>query len=232
MTSADAIHDLQKIADPAKALVYRRFFKTGKGQYGEGDVFLGVTVPTIRLIVKKYRDLSFPDLKLLLKSKWHEARLLGLLILVDQYESADEKMKNKACYFYLKNLHRVNNWDLVDSSAYKILGEFLFTRSRTILYDMALSNNLWVQRVAIVSTLAFIRRCDYSDTFRLAKMLLGHPHDLIHKATGWMLREVGKKDEKKLKSFLIKHAKHMPRTMLRYAIERLLPEERKNFLSQ
>jgi 3-methyladenine DNA glycosylase AlkD len=221
---------LQVESNAAKAEFFPRFFKTGKGQYGEGDVFLGVTVPAVRRIAKHHMHASFREIEDLLKNKVHEARLLGLIILTLQYEKADEDQKQRIVSFYLKHLPSVNNWDLVDVSAYRILGEHLLTRDRSMLAAFAKTDHLWTQRVAIVSTYAFIRKNQFDDTMKISKLLFTHPHDLIHKAVGWMLREVGKRDANTLRKFLDAHASYMPRTALRYAIEKLSLAERKTFM--
>ncbi len=215
---------------PGKAEILARFFKTGKGQYGEGDIFIGVMVPDIRAVAKKYKDVDFVIIKKLLKSKIHEERLLALLILVEKLNKADEILKKKIFDFYLSQTKYVNNWDLVDLSCRFIVGDFLFTKNRQVLYKLAKSKNLWQRRIAIVSTYAFIRRNDLLDTFKIAKILLSDKEDLIHKAVGWMLREAGKKDENKLLCLLDKEAPNMPRTTLRYSIEKLTPTMRKRYL--
>jgi 3-methyladenine DNA glycosylase AlkD len=221
--------DLRKAADPKKAVILQRFFKTGPGQYGEGDVFLGVMVPESRKIAKKYRsDASLQDINALLESKIHEERLVALLILLQKYSSGTEEEKHEIAKFYIKNLDMVNNWDLVDLTAPNILGGHLAYGGRSLLYKLAGSSNVWERRVAIVATLHFIRNDDFSDTLEIAEMLLGDSHDLIHKAAGWMLREVGKKDPAAVQAFLDSHCTAMPRTMLRYAIERL-PEKKRRF---
>ena len=215
--------ELRELGNPENAEHAQRFFKTGKGQYGEGDVFLGISVPEQRRIAGKY-DLSFEDIQELLDSKLHEYRLIGLLILIRN------KNKERAFRFYLKNTKRINNWDLVDLSAHKIVGEWLFDKPRDVLYDLAKSENLWEKRISIVSTFAFIRNNQFEDTLAIAEILLNDSHDLIHKAVGWMLREVGKRDEKVLEEFLKKHYSKIPRTTLRYAIERFEEGKRKRYL--
>lgn len=219
--------DLKEKSNPKKAEILQRFFKTGKGEYGEGDVFLGVMVPETRAIAKKYFNLDVKDVKDLLNSDIHEHRLIGLLILVGKYEKGE---KENIFNFYLNNSSRINNWDLVDVTAPKIVGNFLLDKPRDILHSLAESDNLWERRIAIISTFSFIRENDFKDALKISEKLLQDEHDLIHKATGWMLREVGKKDIKKLESFLKKHYKNMPRTMLRYAIEKFPEEERKKWL--
>ncbi len=208
-----------------------RFFKTGKGQYGEGDQFIGITVPDTRIVAEKFIHLSFPDIQSLLDSPIHEERLTALLILVGQYKKGDEQARKNIFDFYLKNTSRVNNWDLVDLSADKIVGAHLEKeKNRKLLDTLSRSSNLWKKRIAIVSTFHFIRKNEFADTFRITDTLMKDSHDLLHKACGWMLREVGKRDEEELKAFLKKHYKIMPRTMLRYAIERFPPALRKKYL--
>ncbi len=193
-------------------------------------MFIGVTVPQVQMIAKKYQDAPRKDVLELLKNQYHEARLLALLILVSQYERTDdERVKKRIVDFYLRNRKRINNWDLVDLSAYKILGNYLLTHDRTPLFALAKEPHLWSQRIAIVSTYAFIRACQFDDTLKLAKIFLSHPHDLMHKATGWMLREVGKRDIGVLRTFLNLHATSLPRTMLRYAIEKMGEAERRKY---
>lgn len=216
--------DLDILKNPEKAKILQKFFKTGKGEYGEGDVFLGITVPEIRKIAKVKKDLSFSEIQKLLESKYHEYRLTGLLLLT--YKPLTKDVVN----FYLKNTRYVNNWDLVDLTAYKILGMWLLNKDRSILYSLAQSKNMWEQRIAIVATWAFIRQKQFEDTLNISESLLTHKHDLIHKAVGWMLREVGKKDEQVLRKFLKKNLARMSRTTLRYAIERLL--DRKKYLEK
>ena len=216
--------ELQSKANKEKAKIYQGFFKTKKGEYGEGDVFLGLTVPEQRGIAKKYSNIELSDLEVLLKSKIHEERLTALLILVDKYKKDKENIFN----FYLKNLNYVNNWDLVDLTSNRVVGDFLLNKEKDVLYKLAKSDNLWERRVAIVSTFEFIKNNQFEDTLKISEILLKDKHDLIHKAVGWMLREVGKKDLKKEEEFLNKHYKEMPRTMLRYAIEKF-EENKRNF---
>jgi len=216
--------ELQSKANKEKAKIYQGFFKTKKGEYGEGDVFLGLTVPEQRGIAKKYSNIELSDLNILLKSKIHEERLTALLILVDKYKKDKENIFN----FYLKNLNYVNNWDLVDLTSNRVVGDFLLNKEKDVLYKLAKSDNLWERRVAIVSTFEFIKNNQFEDTLKISEILLKDKHDLIHKAVGWMLREVGKKDLKKEEEFLNKHYKEMPRTMLRYAIEKF-EENKRNF---
>ena len=225
--------ELSAAADGKKAVDLARFFKTGPGEYGEGDLFLGVTVPAQRAVARKYyRNASFDDIGVLLESEIHEHRLTGLILLVLKFERArHEGEKKKAVCFYLEKLDRVNNWDLVDTTAPKILGPWLFEKDRSVLYDLAGSGHLWRQRVAVLATFAFIKTGDFSDALRISNLLLTHPHDLIHKAVGWMLREIGNRDRKTEENFLRRHYEKMPRTMLRYAIEKFEPETRSRYLS-
>jgi len=208
------------------------FFKTGPGQYGHGDLFYGVTVPEQRKIAKNHRELSLSEIKKLLNSKIHECRLTALLILVGKYEKGNEEQKSKICEFYLDNLQRVNSWDLVDTSAHKILGPELRNRDRNILYKLAKSKSLWDRRVALISTFAYLKDHDFKDTLKICEMYLNDEEDLIHKATGWALREVGKVSEPTLIKFLNKNYKRMPRTSLRYSLERLSPELRQNYMKK
>lgn len=224
--------DFSRLANPEKASLLQRFFKTGKGEYGEGDVFLGIMVPYQRDLVKKYHSaLSLDDIQELLSSKVHEHRLTALLILAKHYQKADEKGKKEIFDFYLGNTKNINNWDLVDLSAPNIVGDYLINKDRKILYTLAKSSSLWEKRISVLATAAFIRNNQFDDTIRLSEILIKDSHDLIHKAVGWMLREVGKRDIKTLESFLNKHYKAMPRTMLRYAIEKLPEKDRKMYLN-
>jgi 3-methyladenine DNA glycosylase AlkD len=220
---------IQNLANPEKALHLQTFFKTGKGAYAEGDVFLGITVPLQRKLAKDYIDLSFPEIQILLDSKIHEERLIALLLLVHKYEK-NKEMQEQIFQFYLKNTKAVNNWDLVDLSAPKISGPFLLEKDKSILYSLALSSSLWERRISVVSTWYFIKKGLLSETLKISEMLLKDTQDLIHKAVGWMLREVGKKDEALLENFLQKHSQVMPRTMLRYSIERMEETKRKEYL--
>jgi len=222
--------DMRKLASPEKARVLSGFFKTGKGEYGEGDTFLGIMVPDQRRVAKKYPDLSMNDLRKIISSGMHEERLVCLFILINRYKKADSSGKKEVVDFYLRNLRYINNWDLVDLSSGPLLGDHLIDADRSILYEMAQSDDLWERRIAVMSTFAFIRKNDFGDTLRIAEMLLNDRHDLIHKAVGWMLREIGKRDQAKEEEFLKKYYKKMPRTMLRYAIERFDEEKRKNYL--
>jgi len=225
--------ELDKFSDLKQAKILQGFFKTGKGEYGEGDIFLGIKVPEQRKVaIKFFEELFLEDLEKLLKSKIHEYRMSALLILIKQYEKADEKYKKEIYNFYLKNTKNINNWDLVDISAPKIAGDYLLNKPRKILYKLAKSENLWERRIAIISTFAFIRNNEFTDTLKISKMLLKDKHDLIHKATGWMLREVGKRDQKIEEEFLKKYYLKMPRVMLRYAIEKFEERKKKFYLEK
>jgi len=222
--------DLEKLRNPKKAKILQRFFKTGKGEYGEGDIFLGIVVPTQRLVAKKYTELTLKDLQKLLSEKVHEYRLIALIILIQKYKKASIKAKKEIVAFYLKNTKKINNWDLVDISCRDILGNFLLDKHRAILYKLAKSKNIWKRRIAIISTFEFIKHGQLEDTLRISEMLLKDSHDLIHKAVGWMLRELGKKNRSLEEEFLEKHYIDMPRTMLRYAIEKFEEKKRKHYL--
>jgi len=255
MTSADAQKALRRYASAQKARILRRFFKTGPGEYGEGDIFIGVKVPETRKVAQKFAGLPLDAITSLLRSKVHEERLLALLLLVDKYDKGNANIKEGIVRLYLDNTRHINNWDLVDLSAPKILGHWLLaqnsvgispqqaqasvprgrppansktpsTGDKELLPSLAKSPNLWERRIAIVSTYAFIRNRNFSNTFSIADMLLNDPEDLIHKAVGWMLREVGKQDLQALEAFLRPRCRTMPRTMLRYAIEKLPERER------
>lgn len=217
-------------ADPNQAVILQRFFKTGKGDYGEGDIFYGIKVPVQRIIAKKFNALSLVDLKELIKSKMHEERLIAAFILIDKYKKGDEKEKKQIFNFYLNNRKGINNWDLVDLSAPKIVGEYLLDKEKDLLYKFAWSNDLWEKRIAILSTQTFIRNHFFEDTLKISEILLNDKHDLIHKAVGWMLREVGNRDIQTEEDFLKKYYKQMPRTMLRYAIEKFPEKKRKDYL--
>jgi len=224
--------DFSKLANPNKAKILRGFFKTGKGEYGEGDIFLGIVVPEQRKLAQKYfSSLTIEEIQELLNTNIHEYRLTALLMLVNQYKNGNEQVKDKIFRLYLKNTKNINNWDLVDLSARDIIGNYLFDKEKNTLYNLANSHHLWERRIAIISTSEFIRHNKFEDTIKISEILLKDKHDLIHKAVGWMLREVGKRDIKILKSFLSNHYKVMPRTMLRYAIEKLPEKERKAYLN-
>lgn len=229
VVAEDVISALKKGVNPERAIHSLRFFKAGPGEYAAGDQFLGLTVPAQRKIASQYSSLSLSEIAILLSNPLHECRLTALFILCRQMK--DQKKQDEIVAFYLKNLDHVNNWDLVDSSAYHILGTWLLTHDTVILQELARSNHLWRQRVAMVSTLAFIRKGRIQPTLELAEELITHTHDLIHKASGWMLREAFKKDPKVVRDFLNLHAPTMPRTMLRYTIELMDKQERAHYLS-
>lgn len=237
------INDLKAKSSPEKAIGMSRYFKTGVGEYGEGDLFLGVSVPDQRSIVKRYSPLVDIDTaSTLLDSKYHEVRLTGVLIVVACFTASLKENKarvtikrpttNQWLKLYLGKTNRINNWDLVDSSAPGILGKWLEDKERIILYRLAKSKSLWENRIAMVATLHFIRQNDFKDLFKLSKIFIKHPHDLMHKATGWMLREAWKKDATKVEEFLWEHKNSMPRTMLRYAIEKMPVAARKKMMAK
>lgn len=240
MNSVSLKKDLGDLADPKKTKILSRFFKTGKGEYGEGDIFLGISVPNQRKIAKKYLELSLDELNELLHSKIHEHRQTALLILVDKYKKIRldssplrleaSQARQEIFDFYLKNTKYINNWDLVDLSAPNIVGNFLLNSNRKVLYKLTVSKNLWEKRIAILATYAFIKNNDFDDILKISTILINDKHDLIHKALGWMLREVGKKNQEVLENFLKKHYRTMPRTMLRYAIEKFDEKKRKSYL--
>lgn len=223
--------ELHELGNPVRGAHSQRFFKTGPGQYGEGDKFLGLTVPEMRGIVRKYRELNDGAVLDLLSSSWHEERLVALLLMVGAYERGDYPRRAHIHRTYLANTARINNWDLVDATAGDIVGQHLEAGDIALLERLARSDNLWERRIGIVSTFHFIKRNELRPTLKIATLLLGDSQDLIHKATGWMLREVGKRDRKVLDRFLKKHYKRMPRTMLRYAIERHPQRVRKQYLT-
>jgi 3-methyladenine DNA glycosylase AlkD len=228
--AVDIKRRLRTRADARRVPVLRRFFKTGPGEYGEGDEFIGVTVPALRETCRECRGAGLGEIRVLLGSPVHEDRLLALLLLVDAFIRADRDGRRSIYEFYLSKTGRINNWDLVDSSAPAIVGGWLYDRSRARLRGLAKSPSLWERRIAIVATAYFIRRGEFDDTLAIARLLLHDRHDLIHKAVGWMLREVGKKDGALARRFLDAHASDMPRTMLRYAIERFPPAERQAYM--
>ncbi|MCB9769075.1 MAG: DNA alkylation repair protein [Candidatus Omnitrophica bacterium] len=222
---------IRSLGDPKDAEFLQRFFKTGPGEYAEGDRFLGVRVPVTRKLAKEFKDLSISGCAELLKSEWHEERLLALLILIHHFRDGDEKQKARVYRLYLQNTRYINNWDLIDVTAENIVGAFLFDKDRSPLYELARSPNLWKKRIGILSTFHFIRRDQFEDTLRISEILLRDDHDLIHKAVGWLLREVGKRDQSLEEAFLHEHYTKMPRTMLRYAIERFPEELRLSYLN-
>lgn len=219
-------NELQALSDAEKREIFPKFFKAGKGEYGEGDRFLGVTVPNIRAIAKLHKDISIEEIQDLIQSEWHEVRLCALIIMVEKSKKKDEALRKKLFNLYLSQTKRINNWDLVDLSCRFIIGEYLLDKSRDILYHLAQSPLLWDNRIAIVSTYAFIRKGQLEDTYALSDLMMQHPHDLMHKAIGWMLREAGKCDSERLYDYVMSHRADMPRTMLRYAIEKFSPKER------
>jgi 3-methyladenine DNA glycosylase AlkD len=221
---------LQKLGNKEKAKVLQRFFKTGPGEYGEGDVFLGITVPELRKLAKEYQDIASREIKLLLTSSIHEERLLAILLLVRTYSKGDECTKRKIYALYLRYIKFVNNWDLVDGSAPHIVGAFLMDKSKEPLYRLAKSKNFWLRRISIISTSYFIKHNEFSETLKIAAMLISDEEDLIHKAVGWMLREVGKRHLQTEEKFLRDHYQKMPRTMLRYAIEKFPLPKRQHYL--
>ena len=217
---------LQALSDAEKREIFPKFFKAGKGEYGEGDRFLGVTVPNIRAIAKLHKDISIEEIRELIQSEWHEVRLCALIIMVEKSKKKDEALRKELFNLYLSQTKRINNWDLVDLSCRFIIGEYLLDKSRDILYHLAQSPLLWDNRIAIVSTYAFIRKGQLEDTYALSDLMMQHPHDLMHKAIGWMLRETGKRNPERLYDYVMSHRADMPRTMLRYAIEKFSPKER------
>jgi 3-methyladenine DNA glycosylase AlkD len=221
---------MRELADGERARVLQRFFKTGPGEYGEGDRFLGITIPDLRKLAKQYRPIRIEETLELLESAYHEERVLALLMLIHAYSKGDEPTKEMIYRLYLKKTRFINNWDLVDLSAPRIVGDFLLARSREPLYALARSDSLWERRIAIMSTFQFIKKADYSDSLKISEILLKDREDLIHKAVGWMLREIGKSDLPTEEGFLREHYRVMPRTMLRYAIERFPESKRQMYL--
>ena len=222
--------EFKKLSNQEHAARLQKYFKTGKGEYGEGDKFLGLRVPVIRKIAKKYSTISLSEASEFLKSPFHEERLFALFMLIDLFRRADEEDKKKIYDLYLKSTNYINNWDLVDASAVRIVGAYLFTRDKKPIYALAKSKNLWERRIAIMATSYFIVHNEFTDTLKIAEILLNDKEDLIHKAVGWMLREIGKRDFELEENFLRKHYEEMPRTMLRYAIEKFPEEKRKSYL--
>jgi 3-methyladenine DNA glycosylase AlkD len=227
----EIIRRLEKLGNPVHAKHAQRYFKTGKGEYGEGDVFLGIRMPVVRKCVREFRDANLEETLSLLHSRYHEARMLALLLLVDKYERSRDPQEQESIYTaYLENTERINNWDLVDCSAHKIAGRHLLNRDRSILYELAHSDSLWERRISIICTFWFIRNHQFEDSLALAIIILADPEDLIHKAVGWVLREVGNKSFQTEDRFLRKYYSSMPRTMLRYAIEKFPEEHRQAYL--
>jgi 3-methyladenine DNA glycosylase AlkD len=223
--------ELYALADPADAIHLQRFFKTAPGEYGAGDKFLGLRVPMLRLLVKKYRAIGDADALEMLASSWHEERLLALMLLVDQYGRGDGSRRARIHTAYLAHTRHINNWDLVDASAAQIIGSHLDARDVGLLERLARSDDIWERRIAMISTYHFIKKNEFGPTLKIARLLLRDSHDLIHKAVGWMLREVGKRDLRAEEGFLKKHYREMPRTMLRYAIERHPERVRQQYLA-
>ncbi|MEX2670776.1 MAG: DNA alkylation repair protein [Phycisphaeraceae bacterium] len=232
LTAEHVQQRFRSLADEQVATTSQRFFKTGAGDYGEGDRFLGIRVPTLRKLVRQYDSLPLDDVEQLLRSAWHEERLFALLLLVRMYQQGDKALRQRIHRLYLAHTHWVNNWDLVDVSAEHLVGAHLAGRSQQLLKKLARSASLWERRIAVLSTFYFIKQGQVEPTLEIVRIVLNDPHDLIHKAGGWMLREVGKRDEATLRAFLDEHALQLPRTMLRYAIERLPPNVRQRYLQR
>jgi 3-methyladenine DNA glycosylase AlkD len=230
MTAKEINGRMLKLGNEEDAQFLQRFFKTGSGQYGEGDIFLGIRVPAIRRLAKEYKFLTPDETLPLLKSPYHEVRVLALIIFVNGFNQGDGAVRKRIYDLYLDNTLYINNWDLVDISAPNIVGAFLRDKSRRPLYVLAKSKSIWERRIAMLATFYFIRNKQFADTLKIAEVLLHDKEDLIHKAAGWMLREVGKRDGKYVEIFLKKHCRNMPRTMLRYAIEKLQPATRRMYL--
>jgi len=224
------ILELKSLADPIRAKNLARFFKTGHGEYGEGDVFRGIKIPVLRKLAKKYQDMTCAEVEKLLTSRFHEDRMLALLLMVGNYSKADDAGKKQIYTMYLRNTRFINNWDLVDVTAHHIVGQYLMDKNKKPLYRLARSKILWERRIAIIATFHYIRQNKFDDTLKIAGMLIDDPHDLMHKAVGWMLREVGKRDLQSEEQFLKTHYRQMPRTMLRYAIERFPEAKRRAYL--
>jgi 3-methyladenine DNA glycosylase AlkD len=221
---------LKKLSNPAHAAVSQRFFKTGPGEYGEGDIFIGIRVPVLRKLVRECTDLPVSEIEILLQSPIHEERLLAIFLFVRIFKKGDVDVKKVIYNLYLRSSEFINNWDLVDSSAEHIVGAYLMDKNKRPLYRLAKSKDLWERRIAIMATFFFIRRHEFAETLKITNSLLADRHDLIHKAAGWMLREIGKRDLKTEEAFLKVHYKKMPRTMLRYAIEKFPENKRKRYL--
>ncbi len=226
----DVKAQMQELSNPKIAEHSLRFFKTGPGEYGEGDLFLGIRVPVTKKVARKFKELPVDEVLKLLKSKYHEERLLALIMLVNRFKKETDKEQKKIYEAYLSHTEYINNWDLVDGSAHQIVGGYLFERDRKPLYQLAKSKSLWERRISMIATYTFIKRDDFEDTLKLSAILLTDEEDLMHKAVGWMLREVGKKDIEVEERFLRKHYKRMPRTMLRYAIEKFEERKRQRYL--
>jgi len=230
LKTRDVKKSLKKLGNPEHAAVSQRFFKTGPGEYGEGDIFIGVRVPVLRKLASEFIDLPVSEVEILLRSPIHEERLLAILLFVHILKKCNDGVQKRIYELYLKSTEFINNWDLVDASAEHIVGAYLRDKSKRPLYRLAKSKNLWDRRIAIMATFHFVKRHEFSETLKISNMLLCDRHDLIHKATGWMLREIGKRDLRTEEKFLKKYYKKMPRTMLRYAIEKLPEEKRQRYL--
>jgi 3-methyladenine DNA glycosylase AlkD len=230
MNSKKLIKILRSLGDPVIAEQSQRYFKTGKGEYGEGDRFLGIRVPVLRAEVKKHPSVPLHEIQQLLTSPFHEIRLFALLLLVREFSKSSDEEKTAIYKLYLSNTQYINNWDLVDSSAHRIIGVYLEDKDKKILYKLAKSDNLWERRIAILSCFHFIGNNQFKDALKLATLLMNDKADLMHKAIGWMLREIGKRDLATEEAFLLKHHSNMPRTMLRYAIERFPERKRKDYM--
>ncbi|HET8579413.1 MAG TPA: DNA alkylation repair protein [Nitrospiraceae bacterium] len=231
MVVAKIQRKLDALGAPQAASFLQRFFKTGPGEYGDGDLFRGIRVPVLRKLAKEYQNVTLPEAQQLLRSSFHEDRMLALLILVHLYSRGDDTVRSKVYDLYLKNIQFINNWDLVDASAEHIVGAFLWDKDRKPLHRLAQSSNLWERRVAIMATFHFIKHGEFAETLKIARMLLADGEDLIHKAVGWMLREVGKRNLEAEESFLRVHYRQMPRVMLRYAIEKFPQSKRRWYLN-
>lgn len=234
MSANDVIQDLNTYVNIQKAEFLHRFFKTGKGEYGEGDVFIGIVVPNQRIVAKKYKDLPLSEIQKLLNSKIHEHRLTALLILAYKFPKADAKTQKEIVDFYLGNTKNINNWDLIDFSSVEILGNYVLTHPeyKSVLYKFSQSKSLWERRISIISTFELIRSREFEDSLKIAEILLQDREDLIQKAVGWMIREIGKRDLLIEEKFLDQHYKTMPRTMLRYAIEKFSEDKRRHYMEK
>jgi 3-methyladenine DNA glycosylase AlkD len=233
MTLDNLKKELESISDKKQAALLQRFFKTGPGEYGEGDIFLGLKVPVQRSVAKKHNDFSLSDVQSLLSSKIHEHRLIALLILMQKFDTAEEAARKQIFELYLKNTHNINNWDLIDLSAPNIIGNYLLDKDRSVLYKLAKSNSIWEKRISMLATFEFIANKETKDALAIAEILVNDKHDLIQKAVGWMLRELGKRvSQEEEEKFLKKHYKTMPRTMLRYAIERFDNKKKKFYMKK
>ena len=230
LKARDVQRQLKKLGNPEHAAISQRFFKTGPGEYGEGDIFIGIRVPVLRKLVKEFKDLATREVEILLRSPIHEERLLAILLLVYIFNKGEDEVKKDIYDLYLKSTEFINNWDLVDVSAEHIVGAYLKDKNRALLYRLAGSKDLWERRISIMATFHFVKHREFSETIKICSMLLSDRHDLIHKACGWMLREIGKRDLKTEEIFLKEHYRKMPRTMLRYAIEKFPENKRQRYL--